>query len=202
MKEVFQRIWEMSLVHQAFRDDDGHAHTVTDYAMKLLELIDANEDVVIPAAMLHDIGWSQLTEKERFLQFNPTRTLEEEKQVRIKHQIEGVKLAKKILEDADYPSEHVKNILEIISQHDTRKGFLSEEDGLVRDADKLWRFSKLGVSQDLKRFRLTFQQNKERLLKDMEHEDFFFLEASREIALSELEEREKELCSIQAKETP
>jgi len=40
----------------------------------------------------------------------------------------------------------VPEILEIISHTDTRKGFISKNEGLVRDADKLWRTSQRGFA--------------------------------------------------------
>lgn len=200
MQAVFDLIWQHALDYQDARDDHGHGETVTEYAKKLLELnSDAKPHIVIPAAMLHDIGWSQLEDSEKFLQFDPNRTKEQEHEVRIKHQTEGTKLAKEILEKVEYPEEHVQHILEIVSQHDTREGFISKEDGLMRDADKLWRFSKLGVKKDLERFGFSFEENKKRLMDWVNEPNFFYSEAAEKIALEELKKREQEL---QTKVTP
>ena len=61
MEEIFQKIWDLAEEYQDKRDDEGHAKTVLEYAIKLLEILPANEKIVIPAAILHDIGWSQLS---------------------------------------------------------------------------------------------------------------------------------------------
>ena len=66
MKEIFNKIWELSLHYQDKRDDFGHAETSLKYATELVTLENGNEDVVIPAVILHDVGWSQLP-KERCL---------------------------------------------------------------------------------------------------------------------------------------
>ena len=65
MKDIFNKIWELALPYQDKREDSGHAATSLQYAQKLVELENADEDVVIPAVILHDVGWSQLPEKRR-----------------------------------------------------------------------------------------------------------------------------------------
>lgn len=191
-KEEFQKIWDLALPYQDKRDDSGHAEIVTKFALELCEMEKADGDIVIPAAILHDIGWSQLSEKERFIIFNPIVTRDEMLHVRIRHQKEGVKLAEEILEKLEYPSEKIKQILEIISQHDTRKGFFSPEDGIMRDADKLWRFSKIGVDADIRRRGMPFDEYYNRMEKIIEEENFFYSESAKFLAREELLERQKE----------
>lgn len=191
-KDIFQKIWEAALPYQDKRDDVGHAEIVTKFAMKLCELEEANGDIVIPAAILHDIGWSQLPEKEKYLIFNSGATKEEKNDVRIRHQEEGVKLARGILEKMKYAPEIIEKILEIISQHDTRKGFFSKEDGIMRDADKLWRFSKTGHDADVKRKGITFDERHNHLMAQIEEENFFYSESAKLLAREELLERRKE----------
>ena len=89
----------------------------------------------------------------------------------------------------NYPEDLTKEILEIISKHDTRKSFISINDGLVRDADKLWQFSKLGFKADMKRSNYSFEQLKERLLRKIDEQNFFYSSQSKEIALNELNKR-------------
>ena len=114
---------------------------------------------------------------------------------RVKHQEESVKLAKKILEKVNYDKKLTKEILKIISQHDTGRKFLSKEDGLVKDADKLWRFSKIGFDTDVRRFEITRQQNYKRLKKDMNKRGFFFSESAKKLAKRELIKIKKSLGS-------
>lgn len=192
MKEEFKKIWEIALPYQDKRDDEGHARIVTEYAIKLCEIEKADDKIVVPAAILHDIGWSQLSKKEISLIFDPNRTPKMEREVRIKHQDEGVKLAKEILNEAGYPSNFFKPILEIISQHDTRKNFLSTEDGAMRDADKLWRYTKIGFEADLKRNKFTFYFLYNEMLKRIDEKNFFFFESAKDMASQELKNRKKE----------
>ena len=149
MKKEFKKIWEIALPYQDKRTDRGHARIVTEYAIKLCKTENIDDRIVVPAAILHDIGWSQVSTKDRKVIFSPDKTPEIEYKIRIKHQKEGVKLARKILKKVNYPKNLTKHILEIISEHDTRKGFISKEEAAMRDADKLWRYSKTGFKADI-----------------------------------------------------
>jgi HD superfamily phosphodiesterase len=57
------------------------------------------------------------------------------------HESEGVRIAREILASLAYDREKTIEILSIIDGHDTRKEPLSLNDKLVKDADKLWRFT-------------------------------------------------------------
>jgi len=194
MKEEFKKIWQIAMPYQDKRDDEGHARIVTQYAIKLCQIEDVNDKIVIPAAILHDIGWSQLMKVERFAIFDSKSTLDTKAKVRIKHQKEGVKLAKKILNQVSYSQDFIKPILEIISQHDTRKNFFSNDDGAVRDADKLWRYSKIGFKADLRRRGNPFDYY-DKLKKRIDEKNFFFFETAKNMARKELKNRKAEFIS-------
>ncbi len=191
MKEIFQKIWELALPYQDKRDDPGHAEVTLSYAKRLVELESGNEDVVIPAIILHDIGYSQIPRERRMLIFDRKATREERDAVRYEHQEESVKLAKDILSEVGYPADLMPEILEIISQHDTRQGFISKNEGLVRDADKLWRFSRKGFGADIVRNNDENEARCKRLEADLDNPDYIYSESAREIALRELGLRKK-----------
>jgi hypothetical protein len=86
----------------------------------------------------------------------------------------------------------IPEILDIIAEHDTRKGFASVNDGLMRDADKLWRFSQEGFWADVRRFKHDKFKRKEKLEKDIEKQGFFFSKEAKQLAKSELKKRMKE----------
>ena len=158
MKDKFQQIWELALPYQDKRDDTGHAEVTLHYAELLIGLENGDEDIVIPAMILHDIGWSQLTRDEIMLIFNIDAKQEDKTAVQLKHQNAGVKIARNILEQVGYPKVMTAEILEIISQHDTREGFISKNEGLVRDADKLWRTSRVGFEASNSKNKLSRDQ--------------------------------------------
>lgn len=193
MKEIFTKIWELALPYQDKRDDVGHAETSLKYAFKLVDLENGNEDVVIPAIILHDVGWSQLPEERRLTIFDPRAREEDRHEVVFEHQIESIKLALKILRKVNYPPELTDEILDIVSQHDTRKGFISKNEGIVRDADKLWRTSKEGFTASEARAKKREAQRFKLLEEGMNKEHYFCSETARQMALEDLEywERQK-----------
>ena len=185
MKEIYQEIWYESLPFQDKREDDGHARTVLHFAKLLLEKVDADSDIVIPAAILHDIGWSQMPKEKAMKFMDPELRLE----VQQLHEQLGASLARKILLELNYPEKKIDEICEIIGGHDTREGFLDKNDGIVRDADKLWRFSKLGFWTDVKRRPENGTEWAEKVkIIFLEKDEFFFSDEAREIAEQELKE--------------
>jgi HD superfamily phosphodiesterase len=186
MKDIFNQIWELALPFQDKRDDSGHAATSLNYARQLLELENGNEDVIIPAIILHDVGWSQLVKERRMLIFDKDTSKEVKRDVQLEHQNEGTKLADEILRKANYPKELIKEILEIISEHDTREGFISQNEGLVRDADKLWRTSKEGFAAAESRRKAGDNPRDEvfwkKLEEDIHKPGYFYSERARQMA--------------------
>jgi len=66
--------------------------------------------------------------------------------VRYLHESEGVRLSAELLTSMGYSEDFIQKIGAIIDGHDTRKEAISLDDKIVRDADKLWRFTLTGVS--------------------------------------------------------
>ena len=61
------------------------------------------------------------------------------------HEREGAVLAAEILRQVGMDSERLARIVEIVDGHDSRLEALSLEDAIVKDADKLWRYTESGV---------------------------------------------------------
>lgn len=196
MNSIHTDIWNRALPFQDKRDDAGHAFITLEYAKQLVDLDHGNADVVLPAIILHDTGWSRLTRDEWFVVFSPDATPEDEMVVRLRHQEEGVNIAHEILTEIDYPKAYTEEIIEIISEHDTRQGFISKNEGLVRDADKLWRVSKTGFDADIDRFEFKPEFLYNRLLKQIPSDGFFYSDTSIELANQELARRRREFMNV------
>ena len=187
MKERFERIRDLAAPYQDKRDDDGHARITLACAQELVGLEDGDEDIVIPAIILHDIGWSQVVARASL--FDARLTGPQERDLRLAHQQESVRLAAGILDEVGYPPDLHGEILAIISEHDTRQGFISKNEGLVRDADKLWRFSKTGFEADVRRFGISPQTYADRLAAELERPDYLYSASARRLAREELARR-------------
>jgi len=192
MKEIFRKIWELALRYQDLRDDEGHVKTVLRFVIKLLSLIKAaNPDIAIAAAILHDIGWAKIPKKIRA--YAGAKTPEEDKTRRLWHEAEGVKEGRKILNKVGYDKDLSEQVLKIVDGHDTRKGTFSIEDSVVRDSDKLWRFSNKGFWTAIRILKMPPEQEYNKLKRQIDEEGFFFTEEARVLAREELEKRKKEM---------
>lgn len=186
MKEIFKKIRDLALPYQDKRDDPGHAEVTLKYAEELTALEKGNEDVVIPAIILHDVGYSQLTKDRRLMVFSPGAAEGDRRAVVYEHQVESVKLAVKILRQVNYPADLTDEILEIISQHDTRDGFISKNEGLVRDSDKLWRTSKECASAAEARAKAREAERFKNIEEGIKKPKYFYSETARQMALTDL----------------
>jgi len=70
------------------------------------------------------------------------------------HEVEGAKIAGELLQQVGYDPTLVEKITEIILEHDSRHEAISHNDALVKDSDKLWRFSRDAIRVDPLRFRV------------------------------------------------
>lgn len=187
MNSKFAEIWKLAMPYQDKRNDTGHAAIATGYAMRLLaQILAAKAQIVIPAIMLHDIGWSQMPPDKLLIAYNKS-SKESEYMARLEHQIYALDLALQILQSVGYNSAFIGPILVIIAQHDTRRGAFSLEDAVARDADKLWRYKApvhLQVTAGNKSW-TSRAQVEEHLAKweaNIDREGFFLTPEAREIA--------------------
>ena len=147
---VYNKIYRKAEPYLDTRRNDVHVSLSYDFARRLLALYPgADEGIVLPAIVLHDVGWKMVSEERQLSAFGPK--IKDKKTQRI-HETEGVKIAQEILTGLNYDQEKIPEILSIIDGHDTRLEALSLNDQLVKDADKLWRFTPVGVDIDHTRF--------------------------------------------------
>ena len=112
---------------QYFGEDErriSHALRVTAFAEEILQEEDGDEDVVIAAAILHDIG---IPEAERKYNSSAARYQE----------IEGPPVAREILEKQGLAESFVEEVCEIIGSHHSPKNVDTNNFRIVYDADWL-----------------------------------------------------------------
>ncbi len=187
MKRIYQRIFERAKPFLRTRQNLTHTRIVLQYALRLLKEEKGNEEVVIPAVLLHDVGWNAIPEHLHLTAFGPNLSNPELAKA---HEVEGMKIAKKILDTLHYPPEEAKEICQIIRGHDTRNRSISRNDRIVKDSDKLFRYSRKGLAIDMDRFRTSRNSRLNFLEKQVK--EWFFLPASRQLAKKELAQRRKE----------
>lgn len=152
-------IWELAKDYLKTRDNDAHCLYAYGIANALLSQIpDAQENIVLPAILIHDIGWSTVDERENLEAIAPDRDGSRAHLV-VQHEKEGAKIARRILGEVGIPVADIDEICAIIDGHDTRPEPISLNDALVKDADKIWRVSPHGRSVVNDWFGLTDEQS-------------------------------------------
>lgn len=143
MKSIYQPIWERAKPYLGTRSNDTHTLYCYYFAEQLLKIYpEADEIIVLPAILLHDVGWSTVPEDKQLLSFGPNMIYPE---LRLLHETEGAHIAGKILQNLNYDRAKIEEITRIINGHDSRQESLSINDSLVKDADKLWRYTTFGL---------------------------------------------------------
>ena len=194
MKETFKKIRRLADPYLNIRMNKIHTDTSTEFAFKLLEKEGGDEDTVIPSIILHDVGWQRVPEELQLKAFGPKATSPELNRI---HEVEGVKIANEILEKINYDKDKTDEILKIIIRHDSRKEAVSLNDSIVKDADKLWRYSKEGFYIDIERFGETLEEGIERITSTLER--WFFTNSAKKMASQEIKNRLAESKSGQNK---
>jgi HD superfamily phosphodiesterase len=187
MQPIYDKIWNLAKPHLNTRKNDIHTEISVQMAFKLMEREGGDENIVIPAIILHDVGWIRVPENLQLKAFGPGAVSPELNRT---HEIEGVRIAGEILQNVNYDKTMTEQILEIIEGHDSRSETLSLNDMIVKDADKLWRYSKSGVDIDVERFGETLDEGLERLRSNINN--WFYTHTARKLAEEEVRKRSAE----------
>ncbi len=158
-----------------------HTRMSLRYTFRLLKEETGDEEVVIPAVLLQDGGWSAIFEHLHLTAFGTN--LSNPQWARV-HERKGAKIARTILETIHYPSNKIEQICRIIRGHDSRKRPISSSDRIVKDADKLWRYSSKGVAVDTDRFKISRHEWLDDLEKQIDC--WFFTATAKKIARQEM----------------
>lgn len=139
-------LWRAAEPYMRARRNDVHI-PLSFYFTELIldDYPDADELVTRAAILLHDTGWARV---------DAGRTITEgfrspdwrQSQARIQHEVEGCAIARELLPPLGFDEAFVTQVTDIIDGHDTRSDHRSLEDAIVRDADRLWRFTPTGTA--------------------------------------------------------
>jgi HD superfamily phosphodiesterase len=196
MQAVYDRLLDLAAPYLDTRDNDLHARTARRFAERILEEVPADEQVVIPAILLHDLGWKVIPEDLQATAYGP---IIRDPELNRKHEIEGVRLARAILEQVSYDPVKTQEILTIIDGHDSRAVALSVNDEIVKDSDKLWRVSEKGFFLFQRIFGIPPLDFAEWLGQQVEH--WFFTGAAKRMARREIQDRKAEIAGNGSKGT-
>jgi HD domain len=136
-------LWEDAKAYLDVRNNDEHTLVAYAVAQALLkEIPEARESVVLPAILLHDVGWKRVPQE--LLLDAIGRTPKRPDLVR-DHELYGVEIARGILEKHRPAGVDIEAVVAIIDGHDTTRHAKSIDDAVVKDADKGWRTTPHGM---------------------------------------------------------
>jgi HD domain len=138
-----EAVWRLARPFLDVRDND--VHTLHAYALGRVLLQpepDADAQIVLVSILLHDTGWSQMPHDKIKQAIGPNAKYPE---LQREHELAGMTIARDVLGTLRWPAERIQRVVDIVDGHDTRKHALSLEDALMKDADKLWRFTPHGI---------------------------------------------------------
>lgn len=143
--EDLDPLWRAIVTESRSRSNDIHLPISFAYAERLCAAYpDADALVVRVAILLHDTGWARV-EQERILTEGFAGDWRRA-DVRYEHERHGCEIAREVLPPLGYDDAFITRVTDIIDGHDTRLESHSLEDSLVRDADRLWRFTATGIA--------------------------------------------------------
>lgn len=136
-------LWRDARAYLDVRNNDEHSLVAYGVARALLrDIPEARESVVLPAILLHDVGWKRVPQHLLLeaIGRNPSRP-----DLVRDHERYGAEIAGEILERHRPEGVDIPAVLAIIDGHDTTREARSVEDAVVKDADKGWRTTPHGM---------------------------------------------------------
>jgi HD superfamily phosphodiesterase len=189
MKKRFEEIWKLAIPYLRKGKRKNfvlHTKGVIKAVGLLLKQKKGDEDVLIPAAILHDTGWSKVP-----LNLQKTKDKSKTKRAMELHLIHSVPIINEILTKLRYDKKQIKKIIDAILAHK----FKNPKDlnkRLLIDADTLADAFKEQFYGDCKEYNLT----PETLYKTRKNNKFY-TKTARIVFDKGLEKRRKEFSGAQ-----
>lgn len=194
MDKIYIKLWQLSKPYY----EKGRIYDIDqiEWMMKIIDeiidKIDVDKKILIPLVILHDVGYSTIENK------NPNIKDKESKRI---HMAEGAKIAKKILEQANYDQELSKKIIELIKVHDNwvfgdHKTFKQNKElAFFNDLDFLFSQSSYkSLEQEGKSMGKTPKQMYELWLTDEKHANRpFSCKQTQKLFTEQMKQRKKEV---------
>ena len=180
----YARIYALAEPYWQTRSNEIHVPGAYALAQELvLAHPQADPDIVLPAILLHDVGYMAVPAADH-LKGLAGAVKGWEPEITRRHEIRGAALAAEILSAVGWDPRRITAIADIIDGHDSRAEAVSLEDQLVKDADKLWRYTEAAVRICHQWMELTPERYMEWVSSEID--SWFFTPAARELARREL----------------
>ncbi len=184
MKEIFEKIWKLALPYlKKGKRKDFVVHTKG--VIKAMELLlkqeKGDENILIPAAILHDVGWSKVPLNLQ---------MSNDKAGKIKalelHLKYAPLIIKEVLIKCEYNENQIKKIIDIVLAHKFKNPRRLDKRLLI-DADTLSDAFRKQFFSDIKAYKTTPEE-----LYNFRKNNQFYTKTAKIIFNKELNERKKE----------
>lgn len=184
MKKEFERVWRMSVPYLqkgVMKDFVAHTKGVVRAMELLLEQENGDRNVLIPAAILHDVGWYNVPPR-----LQKSRNEKDRNEALKLHLKYATPVIKKILTELGYNETKIKKITEVVLAHKFQKPRELDKRLLI-DADCLSDAFREQFYSDLKSYGNTPEK-----MYNHRKKNKFYTKTARGIFNKELENRRKE----------
>ena len=170
-----------------------HTRISLDFAVQLIAKLGGDPDIVIPAIMLHDIGFSVIkSDNLEQKTINPDTAFSRttySSELRQRHLLEGKRLAESILKKVHFQRSLIGAIVEIVGDHEDLLGEAPSDRNnrnkvVVSDADKLYRYCAHGFYSMIYIHKVSEEELFSNVLRKMD--DWLITDSAKRIALEEL----------------
>ena len=179
MENLFELIIENATTYYPDETNLTHMKNALGLARRLIEIEGGDEVIIIPAVILHDTGWHIFSPEDEVRARKPSVQLDNII-LNHEHEAEGARIAENILSKLDYPVADKKMIVRIILGHDTRVKPISMADMIVKDADRLSRYTP--ECFDLFRVKLGYSKAQFLELLNANTEKWFYTDSAKLLA--------------------
>jgi len=190
LPKKYQKLWVKceAILKKGRSGDVAHAREVVELVLSYEGKEFLDKDVLVPVAMLHDIGHAAILPKHFSLITGPKKLVNG----KLVHMLAGAKIAKEILESVGYNKAKIKEIVDIVSMHDSdqlkgvdiKKIYNTKNKKIFHDVDSLDRYTKKRL-ENVKNI-YSDKEEIERILKSFL--DLFFYKEFKNIAEARLAE--------------
>lgn len=188
MEYKYQKIQQLAtqILKKVIRKDYVlHTLTVTQVMKMLLEKEGGNPEIMMAAALCHDLGWHDVPEELQM----PDLSKEDYRESIKQHLEKNPPVTQEVLEKVGYPQDKIDRIIEIILAHKfVDPNTLSQEQKMLIDADTLSDVFSEQFYSDAKNYKRTPAE-----VLEFRSKNTYFTKTAHEIFQRELEERKKEI---------
>jgi hypothetical protein len=140
-------------------------------------------DLLIPAALLHDIGWVKVS-----LDLQLAKDPDNEHQAQVEHIKQAPPLIRKILKPFNYSIDQIERIVDIVTAHKFQEPMEDKEKQMLIDADNLSDIYKESFYSDIQSYHTTLRKQ-----YYFRSQNTFYTPTAKKIFQNQLADRLKEI---------